>query len=348
MNSRQGRSRSVVTSLLLACIFFMVSSSGCWRSNQPSQNKIRVAYIEFVTDLPLFVALENGYFRKRGLEVEAVKAGDSNEALNLLLTGQVDAVAHLAFSAFWTAEEKAPGRFKVFLPCYETGDNPVSYLLVRNEARIDQLSQLRGKKIGTITGITQLVYLKLLLDDLKMDSERDVTIIQVAPTLQVQALQAGQFDALFTVDPYGAIALQNGAAKLLVANPRSKHIVNPFWAATAAMSTKLVQNQPDAARNLYEGMAEAVDFIRSNEAASKAMLPKYTPLDAAISERVGLYQYAKIEEVNDYAKVQELADKMQKYGALERNLDVKPLFVTREDLKIVAGKAAPAVLLRGG
>jgi NitT/TauT family transport system substrate-binding protein len=310
--------------------FLFISVIGCNQSKQ-APTKIKVGYIQFVTDLPLFVALENGYFKKRGLEVEAVKCGDSSEAMNLLLSGHIDAVAHLAFSVFWTAEEKASGRFKVFLPCYETGDSPVSYLLVRSNSPITNLTQLRGKKIGTITGITQLVYLKLLLEDLKIDPKKDVTIIQVTPTLQVQALQAGQFDALFTVDPYGTIILQKGMGKLLLTNPRSKHIVDPFWAAAAAMSSKLASH-PNEAIILYEGMAEAVDFIRKDEIGAKSILPKYTPLDVNIASKVGLYKYAKIDEQLDFSKVQELADKMQNYGALNSNIDVKSMFMLKAEL----------------
>jgi NitT/TauT family transport system substrate-binding protein len=323
----QSRAFIVASLILILSLFILVSCQ--WTKQK--QQRVKIGYIQFVTDLPLFVALEKGYFTNRGLEVEAVKCGDSNEAMNLLFSGQVDAVAHLAFSVFWTAEEKSPGKFKLFLPCYETGDTAVSYLLVKKGSPITELSQLRSKRIGTITGITQLIYLKLVLENLGMNPETDVSIIQVAPTLQVQALQAGQFDVLFTVDPYGTIALQNEIAILLQANPRSKNIVNPFWAAAAGMS-KNITGQPEVARKLYDAMAEAVDYIRQDETGSKAILTKYTPLDTTIAMKVGLYKYAKIDEFKDYGKVQELSQKMLKYGELEKSIDTHSLFLIEDEL----------------
>lgn len=318
-----------VATLLTACLLLVTHA--CSQEVARVAQRIKVGYIEFVTDLPFFVAMEKGYFAKRNLEVQPVKAGDSSEAMNLLLAGQVDAVAHLAFSVFWTAEDKAPGRVKLFLPCYETGDVPVSYLLVRSESPIRQVSELRGKRIGTITGITQLVYLKLFLADLGLDPSKDVTILQVSPTLQVQALQANQFEVLFTVDPYGAIALQRGTARLLLPNPRSRHIVDPFWAAAAGMSSRLASDRSSAG-SLYAGMAEAVDFIRADTRAARSILPKYTPLDSAIADMVGIYQYAQVSEVTNYTKMQDLADKMLQYGALKKRVDVGSLLLQGPDL----------------
>lgn len=301
-------------------------------TNTHQSNDFKVGYIEFVTDLPLFVAIENGYFEDQGINVKAVKCGDSNEALNLLLSNHIDAVAHLAFSVFWTAEEKFTGRFKLFLPCYETGDSTVSYLLVRKNSHITQLSQLKSKKIGTITGITQLTYLKLVLENLGLDPDKDVKIVQIAPNLQVQALQAGQFDVLFTVDPYGNIALKNNIASLLQANPRSKNIIDPFWAAAAAISSETLNN-PELSGKIYLAMAKAVDYIRMNEKNAKEILTRYTPLDTAIANNVGLYKYSKIEEFKDYVSVQELADKMLKYGALTKKINTQSIFLTKSEIE---------------
>jgi NitT/TauT family transport system substrate-binding protein len=155
---------------------------------------------------------------------------------------------------------------------------------------------------------------------LNINPEKDVTILQVAPNLQLQALQAGQFDVLFTVDPYGTIGLKKGICFLLQPNPRSKNIVDPFWAAAASMSSDLAARK-DVALRVYQAMAEAVDYIRDNEQSSKLILTKYTPLDTDIANSVGVYKYAKMGEIKDFSKIQDLADKMQKYGLLQKRMD---------------------------
>jgi NitT/TauT family transport system substrate-binding protein len=314
--------------LFIAFLLFSFLFLTCNRCSTVSENnRIKVGYIPFVTDLPLFVAIENGYFNEQGLVIDALKCGDSNEALNLLLAGKLDVVAHLAFSVFWTADEKSGGNFKLFLPCYESGDTAVSYLLVRKGSPIKTLSEIPGKKIGTITGITQLTYLKLVLENLHLDPNKDVTIIQVPSNLQLQALQSGQYDILFTVDPYGTIGLKNGICSLLQSNPRAKNIVDPFWAAAAAMS-KYFLKRKDIADKFNFAMEKAVDFIRNNEQKAKLILIKYTPLESNIANDIGLYHYVKVGEVKDFSKMQDLADKMLKNKLLQKHIDTQSLLLS--------------------
>ena len=186
-------------------------------------NEVIIGYLPITADLPLFVAAEKGFFKEQGLNVKLVKMGSSNEAMNALMAGRTDMEGAVGFSSLMSVEAKISGQFKLYTTGVETDKKYTARILVRKDSNIKSVHDLKGKIIGTYSGLTQLLNLKLVLKNF-MDPEKDVTIKQVATSLQVPALQSGQFDALFTIDPYGTIALEKGIGKVLIENPRAKYI----------------------------------------------------------------------------------------------------------------------------
>lgn len=331
---RKGFCRSLILVLLLILFcLLVVGVHGCKRQPGSDGTKVRVGYIPFSNCLPFFVAVEQGYFQRRGVQVEPVKCNDSSEALNALLAGQVDALAGITFSSYWAAEQEEAGRLKLFLQHYEKPDDPFSYLLVRKDSDITDPSQLRGKKVGTYTGVSQLLYLRLFLKKLNMEPDKDVQVLQVGSSMQIQALQADQFDALFTVEPYGSIAVLKGIAKVLVASPRTRYIQDPFWGGASAVTTVYLNKNKETVSKLYEAMAEGVRFIREDTEISKSYLPKYTPLEPPVASKSGLYKWVLLDEKFPMDGLQELADVMVSEGVLRNKVNVAAMLLGPGDLE---------------
>jgi NitT/TauT family transport system substrate-binding protein len=332
----EGSWRRIIVVGLMAvglAAFCITSAVECSRSPTPGKKTVKVGYIPFSNCLPFFVAMGKGYFTKHGLDVEAVRCNDSSQALNALIAGQVDALAGITFSSYWAAEQEEPGRFKLFLCHYETPDDPFSYLLVPKDSAIEAPSELRGKKVGTYTGVSQLLYLQLFLKKLGLEPGKDVTIIQVASDLQIQALGAAQYDALFTVEPYGTIAVLKGIARVLVASPRTRYIENPFWGGAAGVTTRFLKEDRKAVSGLYEAMADGVRFIRQDAAAAKAFLPRYTPLEPEVAAKSGIYTWVLLDETYSTKGLKELADIMASEGVLRRKVDAVGMLLTSNELR---------------
>lgn len=319
--------------LLVTCI--LLADNSCTNDEgQDSQQTIKVGYIPFSNCLPFFVAQEKGFFVKRGLSVKAIRFNDSTEALSALIAGQVDALAGITFSSYWAAEQEESGRFKLFLRHYEKPEDPFSYLLTRKGSNIKELPDLRGKKIGTYSGVSQLLYLRLFLKKIDLEPGKDITILQVSTELQIQALAAGQYDALFTVEPYGTITVLRGVGQVLVASPRTKYIQNPFWGGAAAVTTKYLNENRKTVALLYEGMADGVRFTRQNVAAAKEVLPNYTPMEPEVAIKSGLYEWVLLDETVPTDGIQSLADTMAAEGVLRKKVDAVAMLLKPEDLVV--------------
>ena len=314
--------------VLSVVLFVFLISCGGQEGKREKLVKLKLAYIAANADLPVFVAEELGLFEKHGLEVALVRANNSSEALIALLTKQVDAVGGLTFGVHFPAEVQDPGQLTLFQPFAETDRSVMSYLLAGKESGVTSIQDLKGRRIGTYTGASQLVFLKLFLEKVGLDPERDVRIIQVAMELQAQALEAGQFDVLFTIEPYGTIAIKKAGARTVLENPRSKYILNPFWVGAAAVRTEFVSTHPTVVRALEESLDDALLEIEKDPVAMKKLLPKYTPIDEELALASGLYTWYPLGEVEEgFESIQQLADLMHNFNLIDEPIpSVRSLF----------------------
>jgi NitT/TauT family transport system substrate-binding protein len=314
---------SLLTGIVIICI--------TWPFGGHIQ-KIRIGYIPFNADLPFFVAVENNYFIEEGLAIEPIRFNEGSEAITALLAGQVDFIAPIAYSVQWPIIQQEPEALRMFIPEFETDRTIMSAVLVKKNSRIKSVEDLKGKKVGTYTGIPQLLYLKLFLHNIGLDPEKDVRIIQVGTSLQVQSLEAEQFDALFTVEPFVTIAKEEIDARVLIANPRSKYILNPFPMGAALVSSDFLKKHPDIVRKVYNATAKAVDFINVHPQEAKKTLPKFTPMTPDIADKSNIYETFKIGDDSDMTVIQKLADILFEYKYLDRQLETAKIFLTEEEI----------------
>ncbi len=316
-----------MVSMALTCLL-----NSCHRAPN-SAAPLRVVYIENASCWPFFVGMDQGIFAKSGLRVEASKAQDSTEALNALLAGKADVSIENTYSVLFAIESNSPGEIQLFLPCSETKTKFVSHLLVPRDSRITDVQQLRGKKIGTYTGATQVLTLKLFLERyLKWAPDKDVQIVQVAPGLQVQALAAGQYDALFTIEPFSSAAIAKGIARDILPYARGR-ILDPFPAGACSMKPVTWSSRREDVTKLYEGMLRASQFIDRNPEEAKRILAKWTNLDPASAQYVGGYEYHSAADFGPagQAAAQQLADMYSEGNILSRKINVSSLFVFPEE-----------------
>lgn len=285
---------------------------------------VRFGYHKISANLPLFVALDKGFFAEQGITVEPVVVKRTEDQVNALLTGELDAAGASGFSYLFLVEQREGGKLKIVLPLVEDDSHYANHLLVRAGSDISSPEQLRGKVVGTYTGAAQRVYLDLVLEALGLTNK--VTVRQVDAANQVQALASGDFDALFTIDPFPALAVQKGAGRVLIENPRCKYLMNPFPVASFVFSTRFTTERSATARKVYLGLAKAVDFIRKDEKEARRVWLKYLDIEADIVPLLGVYNYQKLEEV-DSSLLWRLSEFFAKHRILEASVDPRPMIL---------------------
>jgi NitT/TauT family transport system substrate-binding protein len=311
----------------------VVIIAGLWfvnratRHTQEHRISIRVGYLPYSSALPFFVADEKGYFAERGIQVQAVKLGTANEAIDALRSGSVDFIVGVGLTTFFSVEQASPGSFKLFQPCGEDASHAISYLLVPAGSPVQKPTDLTGKRVGTYKGTSQVLVLRLLLQRLGLDPSRDVRIGDVASNLQVDALAARQFDAFLMLEPYATRAMILHGARPLIENPRVRYILDPFPAGANAVSTKFLRQLPGLTSNVVAALDKAIVFIRGHEREAKGILPKYDPsLTLDIAESTHVYRWWTRPET-DINAIQRYADLLYEGGELRKQMEVKGIFL---------------------
>lgn len=137
---------------------------------------------------PLYVALERGYFREAGLEVELIAPADPNDPPKLVAAGRGDIAISYQPQLHLQADAGLP--LKRFGTLVAT---PLTTLIVLKDGPITRIDQLKGKKVGySVAGFEDAV-LGTMLETHGL-SLKDVTLVAVNFALGA-SLMAGQVDA---------------------------------------------------------------------------------------------------------------------------------------------------------
>jgi len=302
-----------------------------WVLTRPDSSKpeiVKFGYLPIASDASFFVAVEEGFFTKQGLQVEPIKFETSNQILEALITGRIDATAIVALEAALALEANTPGQFRIIEMTAATEDTKVHRIMVKPDSPIQTLADLKGKKVGTFPGSQMVVFLKLILGRY-FDAESELDIIQLKPPLQPQALEAGQVDALFCLEPTGTQLEVRGLGRAISINPLYEFILKPFPTAVGVVSASLATEKPDIVSKIVAALSLAHNYLRNQPEKASLALVKYTPIEADLAPRVGLYNYWDLNSI-DRDAVQKLADLYVEKGIIPKRVTVAPLYA---DLK---------------
>ena len=297
------------------------------KSGRSTESRIRISIPDtrFTGILPLYIAEEKGMLEKNGLEVQWVDVRDPGQGTKLLIAGQADLIM-TTFANILPVEARKPGSLRLLFPASETRSDPVSYILVRPDSTIKSLADLGGRTLGTYSGPSQKAYALIVLEKLGYREPGDVRLVQVATAAQVQGLFGGAYDALFTVEPYASIALEQGA-RSIATGVRTAIISDPFWLGAAAVPSGVANAQPSLIPKLLRAMDDAVRYIRAHDAESREVLARRTGTVDAVAKRSALYNWNAYPNTDQLDQIQDAVDLLHRENLIDAPMDVHTLFV---------------------
>ncbi len=292
----------------------------------PKTKVIKVAYLPIYVDLPLFVAVEENFFRKRKLNVELVRFQSSPDMAAALLSGKVDAVASIATSSALAVESRDPGKFKIFLVDAETPENPLSSLLVSSSSSITKPEELKGKIIGSFPGPTAKLFAPLAFSKYGL-SKKDYTIQEMEIGSHITALETGNIDAVVTYEPTATQAVLKYRSKKIVPGFIEKNVINPWQAGVWIISSTFLNQRKEQAINFVHAIYDAVDLLRKNPDRAKESLSSFTTIDLAIANKTPNIPFTKVWEA-DLVTLQRHSDLLTKEGTLSKKIDIPSLVIS--------------------
>ncbi len=284
--------------------------------------KVRAAYVPAVTWLASWVAKEEGFFDKQGLDVSFIVVQNIS-----MVPGTVGKQLDIAPATVVDLINAAGGGINVVAVAGNHSDVPgaiTNTVIARKGSGIKSVKDLAGKTIATPT-VGAILHIALLYwmkqEGVDINSIRAVEVH--FPNMPDQ-MKAGRVDVAEAVQPFasrmiaaGNIAL--GDQLLKVASPARSTvwIADRTWAAA---------HKPIIAK-WSAALEEAKAFIKEHPDKARAVLAKYTKLPAAVVQSIPLpYFEVKLEpkEIDVWIKV------LAELGKLQRPLKGADLMITAQ------------------
>ncbi|HEY1458724.1 MAG TPA: ABC transporter substrate-binding protein [Casimicrobiaceae bacterium] len=291
--------------------------------------KIRVGFWPIASGLPFFTAIEKGYFKDAGLEVEPLKFAGAQQVMEAMLSGRSDGSANGTGSANLAIGEIAqPGLFKIFCTNPSNAKYVLDEYIVAKDNPAKTIAELKGKKIASGPGIQNVTLCKTMLE---RAGAIGTSVIELPIGQHVASIVAGQVDACYTLEPTGTVGRMNGTTRLVEAGVVAKYILGdplaPWHGGSASLTSEFLKKYPDASKRYMTAYARGVEFVRAKPDEARQYLRGYTAIEGPLTAEVPLAAYMLYNEFtpSDVAYFQKFFDLFTEKGIFDKKVVVSEL-----------------------
>ena len=299
------------------------------RPARAQATKLRIGYWPVAAGLPFFAAIEKGYFKEAGLDVEPLKFAGAQQVMEAMLAGRSDGSSNGTGSANLAIGEIAqPGLFKIFCTNPSNAKFVLEEFIVAKDSPIKSVAELKGKKVASGPGIQNVTLAKTMLERAGAGA---VAVTELPIGQHVAAIAAGQVDACYTLEPTGTVGRLNGTTRVLEAGVVAHYILGdpmaPWHGGSASLTTEFLKKNPDAAKKYIAAYTRGVELVRKSPAEARQFMKGYTAIEGPLTSEVPLASYMLYNEFkpSDVAYFQKFYDLFTEKGIFEKKVAVDSL-----------------------
>ena len=245
-----------------------------------AQTKITLGYTGANAFVAAFVAKDQGFFAKRGLDVtmQLVPVGSTIPAA---MAGGSLQVGTLTPPAFLLAVEGGIETQIVAAATFQSKANITTGVVAREGTNIKAPADFRGKRVGVpgLNGVNHVTFMKWLKD--RGTEPRQVTFVEAFFPQMGDLLKGGQVDAVLPVEPFLGRIVQSKVGYVVA--PYAAEVSDNYLESFYIMTRDFMQKNPKAADAFKESIREAVAWIGKNEEAARKTQVTYLKLPEAIA-----------------------------------------------------------------
>lgn len=311
------------TKLLLPVALMTLLVLSCGKdSDTPGveSNKVRVGYVGITCEAPIFTAVEKGFFKEEGLDVELVKC-DWKNYKDVLALGGYDVTHHLIMYFLKPIEQGLDVKF--------TGGIHRGCLRLQTSfnSKIRSVKDLRGKRIGVPgMGTPPFIFANRVLGANGIDPSKEITWL-VYPAAELGlALEKGELDAIGTSEPIGSMLVADGK----VWNVADQAVDMPYaeeYCCAVITSGKYLTKNPKNAAAATRALLKAAKWVETNPRAAAELSVKGKYLASTVdANTVSISHLRYIPSVSGaQTAVRAAAAEMKRAGMLKRTTDTLQL-----------------------
>lgn len=307
---------------VLAALTGLALSAAAWAASPPTASApiaLTVGIAPMPEFVPVFIALEKGYFKKRGLDVKPQVLSNPSTGTVALQSDSLQVVAD-SVTVLLQATDSGLDLVVASGGAIASKSDTIFGLLAKTGSNIQRPADFVGRKVG-MPGIGSFFHV-LTREWFTVNGVdyKKIKFIEVAFPQLADVMKAGTVDAIMTAEPFLTRAVKSGAGErsfLIAADlpdglPPFVYLMRREWAAA----------HPGVAAAFQAAMAEAVAFAEANHDAAREIYGRNIklPPDALATIR--------ISKMNATVTPQQLdlwQDMMRRQGMLRKPIDTRRL-----------------------
>lgn len=275
--------------------------------------------------LPVMLAVDKGYFKEQGLDVEYKVILNSSDRIRAVTSGDV-VWSNLGRVAVIAEMARGNTSFYYFANIDDSPGNEGCWA----RPGFNSFQDLKGKKVAanasaevTMNGLLQLAGMTV----------KDIQFLNLAPNEMAGAIAKGDVDAACVWQPLleGVKAAAPGGKLLGLDSdtPIGKKYQTMAAPDIVIISKKFVDENPAAAGKLAAAMLKGADYVNSNpEDAAKTVAHYYKKEPAEVVAGAKTFKYFGSKDWQAHMKIhtdqmQELADWLYENKKIDTKIDVK-------------------------
>jgi NitT/TauT family transport system substrate-binding protein len=285
-----------------------------------AQTTGRLGYMKIVDTAAMFVAMERGFFKAAGLELETVPMAGGAVISQGVASGDLQIGWTNVISLYQAHVAGFDFKFIAGGATNVKGTHDTHALLVPKASPVSSAKDLEGKTVAvnTLNNIVHLMAMAWL--DKNGASSAKVKFVEV-PFPQMEAtLVAGKVDAASVHEPFAGAAVAKDVARVL-AHPWSD-VLSRFLIASWFASDKWLQKNKQTAQTFVTALNRGVDAIAADPKKSRDAIAKWTGLSPELAGKVPLPVYDKGISEKD---LQATIDLSQKYKLIPRAIKARDI-----------------------
>lgn len=266
-------------SLLLAGILLAGSLAGCGKTADKSESRTvtlnEVAHSIFYA--PMYVAIEEGYFKEEGIELNLVTGFGADKTMTAVLTDEADIGFMGSESTIYTY---AGGTSDYVVNFAQLTQRAGNFLVSRQPIENFTWDMLKGTNVlgGRAGGMPEMVF-EFILNKNGIDPKADLSIDQsIDFGSTAAAFSGGQGDFTVEFEPH-ATSLEAKGDGYVVASLGEDSGYVPYTAFSAKKS--YMEENPDTIQAFTNALQKGMDYVASHspEEIAKVIQPQFEETD---------------------------------------------------------------------
>ncbi|GAA4323377.1 hypothetical protein GCM10023144_04170 [Pigmentiphaga soli] len=289
---------------------------------------VKVGVFPSSSSLPYFVALHRGYFKEVGIDVETVPLTSHPLIVQAIVAGNIDAASNLVTLEGANINARRPNTLSYIALNGQNAKYITEQFVVKSSSPAKTLKDLKGAKIFSAPGPANIGAARAVLKTVGLEEGKDYSIQEQQLSVHLGALQAGTFDAGYTLEPIASSIIAQGAGRRLEAGVISTYLLGDknalSFAAGCALSGRLMSERPDVARRFAQAWAKGLKEA-NDDPSVREYLAKDMNTPAALAPTVPLAKLVMVSDMqpSDVAAFQKFVDIGTDLGVVKDKIDVK-------------------------